>query len=208
MTVNVLYRLHYAKYAEILRELGEDRDTPDVLRERYLRSLPRRRNWRELRDYALENLVEDAPDLEEVQQTLRQAHSKAEFIEAIRSANRIEIDDDGEGMSMDILQRVYLTIGTSYRAEQKRAQYAAQEDEDIEGGDDDRPILGEKGLGRLSAMRLGDRVLVVTAQQGSPHWNQLGSTGTTLQMPLMRIWTASKSSRNKATTRVVEKVAR
>ncbi|OOC60092.1 hypothetical protein AS855_16145 [Brucella intermedia M86] len=173
VTVNVLYRLHYAKYAEILRELGEDRDTPDVLRERYLRSLPRRRNWRELRDYALENLVEDAPDLEEVQQTLRQAHSKAEFIEAIRSANRIEIDDDGEGMSMDILQRVYLTIGTSYRAEQKRAQYAAQEDEDIEGGDDDRPILGEKGLGRLSAMRLGDRVLVVTAQQGSPHWNQL-----------------------------------
>ncbi|MBY5701214.1 hypothetical protein GOL26_09435 [Sinorhizobium medicae] len=171
VTVAVVYRLHHAKYAEILRELGEDRDTPDVLRQRYLRSLPRRRKWPELRDYALINLVEGAPDLDELEDALTSATSRSDFIEALRSANYIEIDDDGDGMSMDILKDVYLTIGTSYRADQKRVQYAAEDEGEIQP--DGRPILGEKGLGRLSAMRLGDKVLIVTGEAGAAQWNQL-----------------------------------
>lgn len=171
VTVAVVYRLHYAKYAEILRELGEDRDTPDVLRQRYLRSLPRRRKWPELRNYALTHLVEGAPDLDELEDALTSATSRSDFIEALRSANYIEIDDDGDGMSMDILKDVYLTIGTSYRADQKRVQYAAEDEGEIQP--DGRPILGEKGLGRLSAMRLGDKVLIVTGEAGAAQWNQL-----------------------------------
>jgi len=183
VTVEVIYRLKYSVYSEILRELGEDRDTPEVLRERYIRSLGRARTWRQLRDVALEALVNGAPELDELEAALRAATTREAFIEALRSANRIEVDDDGEGMSLDILNTVYLTIGTSYRADQKRDRYAAQADDDVEPAEDDDEegdqedgapdvILGEKGLGRLSAMRLGDQVLIITGQEGTDRWNQ------------------------------------
>ncbi len=168
--VDVIYRLDFAIYSEILRELGEDRDTPAPLRERYIRSLKRPRTWEELRDYALTALVEGAPGSERLERRLIAAGTKGEFLVALRAANEIEVDDDGQGMSMEILRDVYLTIGTSYRADQKRDLYAG-EDEDEEGGQN--VILGEKGLGRLSAMRLGDQVVVVTGQAGGPNWNQL-----------------------------------
>lgn len=178
IAIDVVYRLKYHIYSEILRELGEDRDTPEVLRERYIRSLEHRRTWRQLRDFALTGLAAGAPELDELQESLQEAKSRAAFIDALRSANRIDIDDNGEGMSLDILESVYLTIGTSYRADQKRARYLddeeEQDEEDDDGNDQDRDvILGEKGLGRLSAMRLGDRVSVTTGQEGSRNWNTL-----------------------------------
>ncbi len=165
VTVAIVYRLKYSVYSEILRELGEDRDTPPALRQRYLQSLPARRSWQELRDIAVLGLVDGAPEVDDLEVALQNARSRTAFVNALRSANRIEIDDDGDGMSMDILQSVYLTIGTSYRARQKLEQN--EDDEET------RVILGEKGLGRLSAMRLGDRVLIVTGETGSSHWNQL-----------------------------------
>lgn len=172
VTVDVFYRLEYPIYSEILREMGEDRDTPEILRERYIRSLPRRRTWQQLRDYALTGLVEGAPGVDRLETRLENARSRAEFLRVLRSANMIEVDDTGDGMSLDILERVYLTIGTSYRADQKRDRYAATEDEDDEEDEQD-VILGEKGLGRLSAMRLGDMVLIITGQEGEANWNQL-----------------------------------
>jgi signal transduction histidine kinase len=179
VTVSVFYRLDYAVYAEILRELGEDRDTPKLLRQRYIRSLQRPRTWRQLRDYALTALIDGAPRGARLERRLSAAQTKADFLAVLRSANEIEIDDDGDGMSLELLRDVYLTIGTSYRADQKRAIYAAEEEEEEEEEDGDEDvsepevILGEKGLGRLSAMRLGDQVLIVTGQAGSPNWNQL-----------------------------------
>ena len=172
VTVAVFYRLEYAVYSEILRELGEDRDTPSALRERFLRSLPRRRTWEELRAVAVQGLVAGSPEVDELEAALENADTRDAFIATLRSANRIEVDDDGDGMSMDILQSVYLTIGTSYRAQQKLEQYA-DDDDDSEDDEEARVILGEKGLGRLSAMRLGDRVLIVTGQSGARRWNQL-----------------------------------
>ncbi|PDT21819.1 hypothetical protein CO674_19930 [Rhizobium hidalgonense] len=173
VTVSIIYRLDHVVYAQILRELGEDRDTPPALRERYLRSLPRRRTWQQLRPVAIAGLVAEAPEVDDLEAAFQRARSRAAFITALRSANRIEVDDDGDGMSMDILQTVYLTIGTSYRAQQKLEQYADDEESSDEDEEAPRVILGEKGLGRLSAMRLGDRVTIVTAQTGSRHWNQL-----------------------------------
>jgi signal transduction histidine kinase len=181
VTVDVFYRLEYGVYSEILRELGEDRDTPEILRERYIRSLSRRRTWRQLRDYALTGLIEGAPGGEQLEARLERAGTRSEFVRALRAANTIEVDDTGDGMSLEILEQVYLTIGTSYRADQKRDLYAAEEeeeeeDEEEEESEDDSEtdvILGEKGLGRLSAMRLGDMVLIVTGQEGAANWNQL-----------------------------------
>ena len=70
----------------------------------------------------------------------------------------IEIRDTGHGMSLDDLQDVFLRIGTHSRREENLggAQY-----------------LGDKGIGRLSAMRLGDRLQVKTTRCGERYWNLL-----------------------------------
>ena len=72
--------------------------------------------------------------------------------------NSIEIRDIGEGMSFSELSDVYLRIGTRHRRRQN------------EGG---ATKLGDKGIGRLSAMRLGDFLTVETTKAGEQHWNVL-----------------------------------
>ena len=72
--------------------------------------------------------------------------------------NSIEIRDIGEGMSFSDLSDVYLRIGTQHRRRQN------------EGG---ATKLGDKGIGRLSAMRLGDLLTVETSKEGEWHWNVL-----------------------------------
>ncbi|USR00327.1 sensor histidine kinase [Sphingomonas aerolata] len=73
--------------------------------------------------------------------------------------NWITVSDTGDGMSLQALDEVYLTIGTRSRREQREAIIAA-------GGG--RAPLGEKGVGRLSTMRLGDRLEVKTTRKGDP----------------------------------------
>lgn len=72
--------------------------------------------------------------------------------------NWIDVIDQGTGMSLIDLDQVFLTIGTrSRRADNMTgARY-----------------LGDKGVGRLSAMRLGDRLLVRSAPQSQPFWGRL-----------------------------------
>lgn len=77
---------------------------------------------------------------------------------AYRKCNWIEIRDSGEGMSLKKLNDVYLTVGTRSR----RA-------ENIRGAN----YLGDKGVGRLSVMRLGDRLQVTTATKTDANWNVL-----------------------------------
>ena len=72
--------------------------------------------------------------------------------------NSIEIRDTGEGMSFSDLNDVYLRIGTRHRHKQN-AEGATK--------------LGDKGIGRLSAMRLGDLLTVETSKAGERHWNVL-----------------------------------
>ena len=72
--------------------------------------------------------------------------------------NTIAIKDSGEGMSLEDLEKVYLRIGTRHRRRQN------------EGG---ATKLGDKGIGRLSAMRLGDKLVVETTRAGEKHWNIL-----------------------------------
>lgn len=72
--------------------------------------------------------------------------------------NSIEIKDVGEGMSFSDLTDVYLRIGTRHRRRQNE-QGATK--------------LGDKGIGRLSAMRLGDLLTVETTKAGERHWNVL-----------------------------------
>lgn len=77
--------------------------------------------------------------------------------------NTIIVEDLGEGMTLQDLKEIYLTIGTRSR---RAANTQAQKD----GG---KSFLGEKGVGRLSTMRLGDQLDVVTTKTGETRWNRL-----------------------------------
>ena len=67
-------------------------------------------------------------------------------------------------MSLDTLNDVYLTIGTRSRLV---ARSQILEDGSM------RPILGEKGVGRLSAMRLGNKLRVHSTTTEDSRWNTL-----------------------------------
>ncbi len=86
------------------------------------------------------------------------ADLKTRLITAQQAHNWIEVRDDGTGMSLDDLTQVYLRIGTrSRRADNMTgAQY-----------------LGDKGVGRLSAMRLGEQLTITTTRRGEPSWHLL-----------------------------------
>lgn len=87
---------------------------------------------------------------------------------AYAAENRIVVSDEGTGMSQKDLTDNYLVIGTASR---KRAIDAALSKRDA--STDRAPYLGEKGIGRLSAMRLGERLRVETARQDDKRINVL-----------------------------------
>lgn len=77
---------------------------------------------------------------------------------AYRDCNRLIVYDTGHGMSFEDLENIYLTIGTTNRTDAVR--------EAVAGGAKKPPYLGEKGVGRLSVMRLGWKVRVETGVEG------------------------------------------
>lgn len=84
---------------------------------------------------------------EELRARLKAAKSNREFLRIIGGINSIDIVDYGQGMTNDEVTRYYLTIGTTHRLQQLRQ---------IDPNNPEAHIpSGEKGIGRLSAMRLG-----------------------------------------------------
>ena len=119
-----------------------------------------------LKEEFLAALDATAPRSAECANAIRAARTARELCAVVEEANEIVISDTGHGMSKADLNDVYLTIGTRHRREQKENQRSSNRR-------NERPILGEKGLGRLSAMRLGQRVCVRTTKRGETHWNLL-----------------------------------
>ena len=77
-----------------------------------------------------------------------------------QESNTIEIQDTGTGMSADELGGAFLTIGTANRLNRSTTKSG-------------RPTLGEKGVGRLSSMRLGSKLQIRTTRKGDRFWNVL-----------------------------------
>jgi signal transduction histidine kinase len=88
-------------------------------------------------------------------------------LEEVRSLledqNYATISDTGHGMSLEDLSEIFLTVGTRSRQRMRGAPLAPG----------DRPFLGEKGIGRLSSMRLGERLEVLSTKSGESRWNRL-----------------------------------
>lgn len=91
-----------------------------------------------------------------------------ELQNVLTEANYLLVSDTGEGMSLQTLQEAFLTIGT-------RSRHAArvQQSTNDPPADGRRAVLGEKGVGRLSSMRLGNRLHVESSTAGDSHWNFL-----------------------------------
>lgn len=70
--------------------------------------------------------------------------------------NSIEIEDNGEGMSADIVRDVWCEVATPYRTLEPLRKHGRVR----------RRVSGEKGLGRLSAARLGNRLEMLTQWEG------------------------------------------
>lgn len=104
--------------------------------------------------------VESSTDmLDKSKALLRQASTEQQIVDAldlIYKMSHIVVSDAGSGMSIDDLHNNFLVIGTASR---KR-----EVDNALKRGDSKTPFLGEKGIGRLSAMRLGDTLRVETAK--------------------------------------------
>lgn len=79
--------------------------------------------------------------------------------------NLIEISDTGTGMSLGEISKNFLTLGTASRKREVDRVMA-------EGGSK-TPYLGEKGIGRLSVMRLGERLRMETARAEDSYLNIL-----------------------------------
>ena len=84
---------------------------------------------------------------------------------AYTECNWIEVSDTGSGMSLKELSDNFLTIGTPSRKKEV--------DQALATGKKSSPYLGEKGIGRLSAMRLGAGLRVETARQDDSFINVL-----------------------------------
>jgi len=79
----------------------------------------------------------------------------ARIVEVIIKKGNIEIRDDGIGMNKDEIVEGWLTLGTGIKKRKTRTPSG-------------RRVLGEKGLGRLALLRLGEKVIIHTRAKGNP----------------------------------------
>jgi signal transduction histidine kinase len=77
----------------------------------------------------------------------------------MRAVGSISVEDDGSGMTLDLIRRGWLTISNSDKRDFK--------DKTLRTGKGRTP-LGDKGLGRLGTQRLGYNLEMFTRSEGSP----------------------------------------
>ncbi|MCC7368835.1 MAG: sensor histidine kinase [Chloroflexi bacterium] len=163
-TVDVVVRVFYATVGELAEQLRQEEEHGRNGHDGAASSaaLPHLRR-------ALQDAVDPtAPGAKALVRQAVEAADWATLRDALTEANYLVVADMGEGMSLENLRGAFLTIGT-------RSRHAARLQQRSDGplARGQRPILGEKGVGRLSAMRLGTRLHVESSKAGESHWNVL-----------------------------------
>ena len=115
-----------------------------------------------LKAECLAGVLPDAPGAGALRQRITEARTAAALAQAVRAANAVVVSDQGRGMSLRDLGESFLTIGTRSKLVEKAAADHGS-----------RSILGEKGIGRLSAMRLGEQLEVRSATAVDRNWATL-----------------------------------
>jgi signal transduction histidine kinase len=176
--IHVIVRIAADDVAEL--EALIDRWTDDSVNEEA--GLPIQSNTRdqivELRDQILSKIIMPSTSEHETfrrsvsqyREQVSRAADAAELKQILKESNYIDFIDTGEGMTLDDLSNIYLTIGTPVRLRQReRILSSAYADRDVR----QKVPLGEKGVGRLSAMRLGKYLRVQTSKAGESNYNLL-----------------------------------
>ena len=73
----------------------------------------------------------------------------------------LEIEDDGDGMTREIIEDVWCLVATPFK----------EMNPVVKSGKKERRVAGEKGLGRLSVARLGERLHMLTQAPGNSCWD-------------------------------------
>ena len=72
----------------------------------------------------------------------------------------LEIEDNGRGMTWDVIKNSWFLVATPFK----------EANPFVKLGEKTRRVAGEKGLGRLSAARLGNRLNMITQASGDECW--------------------------------------
>lgn len=127
----------------------------------FLQAIPRAKSHAHWQKTLMEGLVEGAPETGAIRDAILSARDYDALKRAVIASNYIAVADTGRGMSLRELDSAFLTIGTRSKLIEKGQPQ------------DGFAILGEKGIGRLSAMRLGSHLVVQTAKMTDTNWNRL-----------------------------------
>lgn len=99
------------------------------------------------------------------------AYARRVEVDFLRRQNLLILRDDGVGMSRNDFERRWLTLGTESKAEGAKSSPPPRDpDQPL------RPVMGEKGIGRLAIGLIGPQVLVLTRPKMSD--GSLGSLTT------------------------------
>jgi signal transduction histidine kinase len=90
-------------------------------------------------------------------------HATVELV--TEEPRRLIVADDGSGMTEDEFRHNWMRPGFSEKARNPG--------QPIKASGRNRVPVGEKGLGRLAAGRLGERLLIYTKKESEPDWFQL-----------------------------------
>ncbi|MCE2613555.1 ATP-binding protein [Flavobacteriaceae bacterium D16] len=91
---------------------------------------------------------------------------------------KLTIEDDGHGMDKDIIENVWLVVGTDNKKKSLKLNSCG------------RIPLGEKGIGRLGIHKLGNRITLVTKSKDSKEvelqidWRKLDSASSIEEFPI------------------------
>lgn len=96
--------------------------------------------------------------LSELFKNAHDAYADNVEVDYVRKKNLLILRDDGLGMTREEFEERWLTIGTDSKLIDEDS--ISMPDIDISKGS--RPIMGEKGIGRLAIASIGPQVLVIT----------------------------------------------
>ena len=148
--VNINYRLDVDFIEELQQELldlffmGQGQDAvPNKISSRIIREIEKLKTREKNSLFCLLDEIE----IDKYITRLNRSQNIEGYIKNLGRINSIEVIDTGTGMTKENVENAFLTIGTKHRYNQVRR---------IENGfSKDEVSTGEKGIGRLSAMRLG-----------------------------------------------------
>ncbi|MBN1567627.1 MAG: ATP-binding protein [Acidobacteria bacterium] len=137
--------------AHVVRQLGEEliTDAEQALLELVKNSYDADSEWC--------NIIVDTKHVEKVPSKGHDTvidHSKVSREESFELVGKIVVEDNGCGMAPSVIQRGWLTVSISPKRDMKARGNVTERFK--------RTPLGDKGLGRLGTMKLGNRLVVTT----------------------------------------------